>query len=190
LFEPDPHWYDRLPPDPALARLEGEDLELWPDISYGERLGLGWSLLVSDRQDEIRDRARDVPGFRWSAVGLLDPEVDRALGDDAPTFGVILSAVDDLVEGEEGRREDLAFEDIRLPVVVRRGEYEDHHGIGHGRVACWATSRGGARAGWLTARHVAPVSASTLRSLIWESQVAGRGGHSPHPCRVGPSRWT
>lgn len=57
-------------------------MELWPDISEAELVGLGWSLLVSDREPELWERSRDVPGFRWSAVGLLDPEVDPLEWDD------------------------------------------------------------------------------------------------------------
>jgi hypothetical protein len=157
VFDPIPGWYEQLPRDEALGRLEREDIGLWPDISPGEQLGLGWALLVSDREEDVWAHARDVPGFRWSAVGLLHPELDRALGTDAPRFGVILYAEDDQAE-DRGGREPLAFEEIELPVVVRHGSYEEHRSgptIGHGRLACWATSRTGRRQGWLTARHVA-----------------------------------
>src|SRR6266540_7282446 len=36
--------------------------------------------------------------------------------------------------------------------------------IGHGRLACWATSRRGARSGWLTARHRSEEHTSELQS--------------------------
>jgi hypothetical protein len=157
VFDPPPDWYEKLPWAEALGRLEREDLQPWPDISKGETVGLGWALLVADREEEVWERARDVPGFRWSAVGLLDPEVDQGLGGDDPRFGVILYTEDD--RAELGQREGLAFEEIQLPVVLRAGNYEEHRAspptIGHGRLACWATSRRGRRRGWLTARHVA-----------------------------------
>lgn len=159
MFDPIPGWYEQLPAAEAMVRLERESerLGLWPDISDGERIGLGWALLVSDREEEVWAQARDVPGFRWSAVGLLNPEVDTGLGVDEPRFGVILYAEDDQPE-RVGRRENLVFDEIQLPVVVRHGTYEEHLPppyMGHGRLACWATSCSGARSGWLTARHVA-----------------------------------
>lgn len=170
MFDPAPDWYEQLPRGEAQARLEREEIALWPNISPGEAVGLGWSLLVSDREEEVWERARHVPGFRWSAVGLLDPEVDRELGGEEPRFGVILYAEDDQAE-QGGRQDDLAFEEIQLPVVVRYGTYEDHRSrppsIGHGRLACWATSRRGLRRGWLTARHVADHPAmSSVGSVV------------------------
>lgn len=138
-----------------MARLEREDLQaLGPDISEGEAIGLGWSLLVSDREEEVWERSRQVPGFRWSAVGLLHPEVDRWFDDYAPAFGVILYAEDEDTEQAEPQR-GLAFDEIKLPVVVRHGRYSEQRAIPHGRLACWSTSRNGLRSGWLTARHVA-----------------------------------
>jgi hypothetical protein len=154
VFTPRSDWYEALPSSDAIDRLEGAELEHWQDAPPAERVGLGWSLLVSDREQEIWERARDVPGFRWSAVGLLDAEVDHALTEDEPPFGVILYADDD--QGESGEaRAALDFGEIQLPVVVRYGSYEEQQSLGHGRHASWATSRHGRRSGWLTARHVA-----------------------------------
>lgn len=157
MFEPEADWYERLPPAPAAGRLDREDLAAWPDISPAEQIGLGWSLLVSDRNDEIWERARYVPGFRWPAVGLLHPDVDHALSPDDPLFGVILYA-DERVQAGENRLPGMAFEDIELPVVVRHGHYQEHGPaplIPHGRLACWGSTRGGGFQGWVTARHVA-----------------------------------
>jgi hypothetical protein len=158
MFEPLPDWHRGLPLEPARDRLGREEVPAWPDIPEAELVGWGWSLLVSDREEEIAGRARDVAGFNWSAVGLLDPEVDRGLGDDDPRFGVILYTEDPLAEGG-ARLDGLRFEEIELPVLVRNIRFEAQHGvssrIGPGRVACWATSRGQEREGWLTARHVA-----------------------------------
>jgi hypothetical protein len=140
----------------------------WPDITRGELIGLGWALLVADREHEVWERARYIPGFRWSAVGLLDPEVDRALTTDDPPFGVILYSEGGQTEGES-RQDGLFFEEIQLPVVIRHGTYEEHRGaapgLPHGRLACWAASRQGGCVGWLTARHVAdhPAMASVGR---------------------------
>jgi hypothetical protein len=157
MFEPDPSWYERLPSAPAASRLEREELAPWPDITPGERIGLGWSLLVSDREEEVWERARGVPRFRWPAVGLLSPEVDLGIsGDDLP-FGVILYAEASPNEGEQ-RLPGLAFDDVELPVVVRYGHYQEHGPvplIPHGRLACRATTRNGRFQGWVTARHVA-----------------------------------
>jgi hypothetical protein len=191
VFDPRPDWYEQLPRDAALRRLEEAPLELWPDITDAERIGLGWALLVSDREEELWERSRAVPGFRWSAVGLLDPEVDRELVD-GPPFGVILYAEDERGD-EEGRAVDaMWFEEIALPVVVRTGRYEDHQFRGgsiggSGRAACWATSRGGTREGWLTAKHVARVLGPGVAvdyapecidaALV---DLGGRGGGAPH----------
>jgi hypothetical protein len=168
MFDPPPNWHEGLPPGPAEERLQREEVEY---ISEAERIGWGWSLLVSDREEEILRYARDVPGFSWSAVGLLDPEADPQLRDDDPRFGVILYADDSCGEGG-ARLENLGFEEIDLPVVVRSVRFELQHGmptdIGPGRKACWATSRGGELQGWLTAKHVADHSA--LRG-----QVVDRG---------------
>lgn len=169
MFEPDPDWYTQLPRAEARARLEREDLFNWPDISPAEATGLGWSLLVSDREQEVWTRAREVPGFSWSAVGLLHPEVDRDLRDSDPRFGVILYAEDGYGE-RVPRREDLPFEEISLPVVVRQGTYKEHRSpaplMSHGRLACWSTTRHGARSGWLTARHVADHPAMSSQGSV------------------------
>jgi hypothetical protein len=157
MFEPSPDWYEALPVEPARQRLERAEAPVWPDIPDAELVGWGWSLLVSDREEKIYELSRDVPGFSWSAVGLLDPEVDPRLESRDPRFGVILYADDP--RGESGARlENLPFDAVELPVVVRNVRIEPQGGpssIGPGRVACWATSRGGERQGWLTARHVA-----------------------------------
>ncbi len=162
MFEPSPNWHGGLPPEPARERLKQEEVATWPDISEAEEIGWGWSLLVSEREREIEWRAREVPGFRWSEVGILDPSVDPRLEQGDPRFGVILYTEDSLSEGG-GRLEGLNMEWVELPVLVRNVRYEAQRAqpssIGPGRVACWATSRDGAREGWLTARHVATHSA-------------------------------
>jgi len=65
----------------------------------------------------------------------------------------------------------LRFSDVEtvLPVVVRRGTWQQHQWTQApppmtpgAQLACWATSRGGASQGWLTARH----AASGLGSLV------------------------
>jgi hypothetical protein len=173
MFDPSPNWYEGLPVESAHNRLREEEVPVWPDIPEAELVGWGWSLLVSDREEEIAERARDVAGFSWSAVGILDPEADPRLGVDDPRFGVILYAEDPIrwrgAQSEESdgpepgaRLEALRFEEIELPVIVRNARFELQRGpssIGPGRAACWATSRGGKREGWLTARHVAEHSA-------------------------------
>jgi hypothetical protein len=60
MFDPDPDWYAQLPHGEAQARLEREEIALWPDISPGETVGLGWSLLVSDREESPSDRRADI----------------------------------------------------------------------------------------------------------------------------------
>jgi hypothetical protein len=162
MFDPPPNWHEGLPPGPAEERLQREEIEVWPDISEAERIGWGWSLLVSDREEGIEDRARAVPGFRWSEVGILDPSVDPRLEVDDPRFGVVLYAEDLMAEGGE-RLDGLVMDGIELPVLVRNVRFEAQRAVpsrsGPGRLACWATSRNGAREGWLTALHVANHSA-------------------------------
>lgn len=156
MFDPDPFWYEQLPSSPALRRLELQEGALWPDMTPAEQVGLGWSLLVSDREEEVWLRARGVPRFRWPAAGLVHPEADRGLGPGDPPFGVILYADAGEHQGEE-RLPGLAFDDVELPVVVRYGHYEEQapQPLGHGRLACWGTTRNGRFQGWVTARHVA-----------------------------------
>lgn len=162
MFDPPPDWHQDLPPGPAEERLQREEVEVWPDISEAERIGWGWSLLVSDREEEIEDRARAVPGFRWSEVGILDSSVDPHLEGADPRFGLILYAEDRMAEGGE-RLDGLAMDGIELPVLVRNTRFEAQRAMpsrsGPGRLACWATSRNGTREGWLTALHVANHSA-------------------------------
>jgi hypothetical protein len=157
VFELPPNWHEGLPREPALERLRQEQTAPWPDIPDAELIGWGWSLLASDRAEEIEAQAHRVPGFSWSEIGILDPSLDR-LGADDPRFGVILNAEDIRAEGGQ-RLQSMRFEGIELPVIVRHIRYEPHRAspssIGPGRVACWATTRGGIREGWLTARHVA-----------------------------------
>lgn len=166
MFDPPPNWHEGLPPEPARERLQQEEVAVWPDISEAAVIGWGWSLLVSDREEEIEARARGVPGFSWSEVGILDPSVDPRLEGDDLRFGVVLYTEDPLTEGGE-RLESLNLDWVELPVLVRNIRYEAQRtsppSIGPGRLACWATSRHGAREGWLTARHVAQHTATPGR---------------------------
>ncbi len=159
MFEPASDWYTGLPQEPAWERLRSAGLEVSPDLSEEEMISSGWSLLVSDHEQEIAARSRDVPCFTWSAAAILDPSVDPV---DEPRFGIVLYAEDPWSEG--GRRlEGINVGDIELPVVVRKVRFEAHRAssssIGPGRVACWSTSRHREREGWLTALHVAQHSA-------------------------------
>jgi hypothetical protein len=157
LFEPNDSWFEGLPPEPAFRRVEESPrLELWPDIGRDEAIGLGWSLLVGDRAEQLLEWAPGIPGFRWPAVGILDPEVDRGLGESRQQFGVIFYAEDPqatpTVIGQ------IEVEDVALPISLRPISYREQASpppLPDGTLACWATSAGGRREGWLTARHVA-----------------------------------
>lgn len=162
MFELERDWFRDLPAEPALARILEAGLEIWPDISEGEMIGLGWTLLVSDREDELLELAPEIPGFRWAAVGILDADVDRALEigprDDGrrQRFGVIFYAEDAFAESAVVGATEVAG--VELPIVLRPISYEEHAPpptLPDGTIACWATSAGGEREGWLTARHVA-----------------------------------
>jgi hypothetical protein len=157
MFEPNDSWLDGLPEEPAFRRLEEDrGAERWADISRAEEIGLGWTLLVEDRAEQILDRAPGVPGFRWAAAALLDPEVDRDFDRQSQGFGVIFY-VDD-PHAERLRLEDIEIEGTALPIILRPISYEEHASIPSipdGTVTCWATTAEGSREGWLTARHVA-----------------------------------
>jgi len=157
MFEPTDSWIEGLPEGPALRRIEeAPDLELWPEISQSETVGLGWSLLVEDRAEILLERAPAIPGFRWASVGILDPEVDRGLESSRQEFGIVFYAEDP--RAEPALLEVVEVDEARLPIVLRPITYEEHGAVPalpDGAVACWATSAGGAREGWLTARHVA-----------------------------------
>jgi hypothetical protein len=157
MFEPNDSWLEGLPEEPALRRLQEEpEVEIWPDISRMEAVGFGWLLLVEDRAEEVLERAVGVPGFRWAAAGLLDPEVDRGLESGRQRFGIVFYVEDPL--SQPAMHGLLRFDDARLPIALRPVSYEEHAPapeIPNGTVACWATSAAGTREGWLTARHVA-----------------------------------
>jgi hypothetical protein len=191
MFEPDPSWFLQLPSEPAVDRLRAQEAEPWPGITPPEQIGLGWSLLVSDREEEVWARGREVPRFRWPAVGLLSPEVDRSLSPQDPPFGVVLSAEVGADNGQD-RLPGLAFDDIELPVVVRYGHYEEHGPpLPHGRLACWGSTRNGQLRGWVTARHVAEHQMMAGVGTVLDSapecldaalvDVSPAGGGAPQP---------
>lgn len=155
MFEPGADWIAQLPPIPAIRRLESAPADLLEGLSTEDQIALGWSLLVSDREEQLWERGRLVPGLRWCAVGLLHPELDQGI--DHVVLGAILYA--DTVDGTGSfdQLESLRVDEWSVPVRVRRGTLQDHapQPLPGGRLACWATTRGGALEGWLTARHVA-----------------------------------
>jgi hypothetical protein len=157
MFEPSENWIESLPWEPALGRLEQARFETWAEMSEAERIAMGWTLLVADREEALLEGAVGVPNFAWSAVGLLDSEVDRGLERSDPQFGVIFYVND--IESAPERLGSFEVEGVGLPVVQRPIAVEEHRAgvpaIPGGQLACWATSAGGMREGWLTARHVA-----------------------------------
>jgi hypothetical protein len=159
MFEPNDSWLEGIPHDPALSRVrESRDLEFWPGISEAEAIGLGWTLLVEDRAAEVLERAPGIPGFRWAAAGLLDPEVDRELELRGQQFGIVFY-VDD-PQAEMRALDGIEIGGAYLPIALRPISYEEHASVpslADGTIACWATSAEGTRRGWLTARHVALV---------------------------------
>ena len=164
MFEPLPESLERLPAEPAERRLADSRLaERAADLTDELRRSLGWTLLLFDRLPEVMEFARGIPSFSYAAVGFLHPEVDEALAhSDLVPFGVVLYAeAGDHAQrfrGELVTRLEFAETDVRLPVVARYGVFELHATaptLPNGRIACWATSRGGLINGWLTAGHVA-----------------------------------
>jgi hypothetical protein len=157
MFEPNDSWLESLPHDPALIRVrESREFEFWPGISEAEAIGLGWTLLVEDRAAEILERSPQIPGFKWAAAGLLDPEVDRELKLLSQRFGIVFY-VDD-PQAEMRALDGIEVGGAYLPIALRPVSYEEHASVpklSDGTIACWATSAGGTRQGWLTARHVA-----------------------------------
>lgn len=186
MFEPNDSWLEGLRPGPAVERLEESGFEPWPDIQKGEEIGFGWALLVSDQEAELLERAPDVPGFRWPAVGILDPEVDRGLETQRQQFGVIFYAEDP--RAEPTLLDYAVIAGTELPIVLRpitRDEHGSSPSLPNGAIACWATSAGGEREGWLTARHVALAGGYRLADCGPECidaaliDLAQRGGGSP-----------
>jgi hypothetical protein len=163
MFEPDLSVFSGLPypPGRVAETLPFDMTDLPPYL----QVSVGWTAAAGAADDDIRTLAVDVPFFSHSAVGFLNEELDPSFrGSGLPAFGVILYA--DAVAGmpvEDLRV--LRFRDVDtvLPVVVRRGTWQQHQWrqatppvVAGGQLACWATSRGGTRQGWLTARHAAP----------------------------------
>lgn len=157
MFELTDDWHEGLDAERARARMMESPYPPWPDISPNEEIGLGWTLLVGDRQDELMDVSTGVPGFRWSAVGILDSSVDPSLEGQRQTFGVIFYVEDPLAEAIQIG--EITIDGVTLPIVQRPATIEDHRVGGtvpiSGQLACWATTSGGKREGWLTADHVA-----------------------------------
>ena len=79
--------------------------------------------------------------------------------------------------------------DTVLPVIVRRRIWQQHRSrqvppppTQGAQLACWATSRAGARQGWLTARHAAAQGLGTLVDAATECTDAAL-------VSVGPAPW-
>jgi hypothetical protein len=150
-----------FPPARVVEALPFETADLPPYL----QVSVGWTAAASAADEDIRAMAADVPFFSYAAVGFLDEELDPSFrGSGLPAFGVILyaDAVSDMPV-DELRLLRLRDVDAVFPVVVRRGTWQQHQwrqapppAVTGGQLACWATSRGGSRQGWLTARHAAP----------------------------------
>jgi hypothetical protein len=164
VFDPDMSVFQILPSPPraVVETMPFAMTDLPPDL----QISVGWTAAAGAQESAIRALAADVPFFSFPAVGFLNENLDRSLaGSGLPPFGVILYA--EAVPGltDEPLRQ-LPFRDVDaiLPVVVRRGTWEQHQwtqasppAVTGGQLACWATSRGGSTQGWLTARHAASV---------------------------------
>jgi hypothetical protein len=124
----------------------GEFVDLSPER---ERVAF-WSSAIASflRQNPL---ARVVPGFRFSAIGFLDPTLEEN------SFGVVVFVDPQSAIALRGRRrstqepftrhEPLTYIEIEgasFPVFIR-GYREDRHGIPcqplGGTVSCWAVSR-------------------------------------------------
>lgn len=162
---------EELPARPAEQRLLESPLADWTAALPDQlRRSLGWTFLLSDRLEEILELARAVPFFNYPAVGFLDRAIDLGLeaAGGLPLFGVILYAETGPEAPPGSLVSVLEFPEIAFAVVVRNGSFGSQAqrpvpAINNGRLACWATSRGGSRQGWLTARHVADDPAFTGR---------------------------
>jgi hypothetical protein len=160
MFSPPEGWHWDLPHEPAQQRLlDSSFAEVASDLDDELQRSLGWTLLLADGGGDRRVDPSSISSFQYTAVGFVDRELDQ-LDQSYPPFGVILYA-----ESEEhpqpraGQLEELTVGGLTFPIVLRRVRYEQHraalHRVPGGSAAYWAESRGGARAGWLTARHVA-----------------------------------
>jgi len=160
VFEPDlavlydlPWRADRDLPDGLHAAADGLD----PPPVFRS---LAWTVAISARQDELAAAMSRTPGARYTAVGFLDRSRERQIPGTFPGFGVIVYTDDtgDTAAAPAGRLEPITADDVPFTVVTRPGLFSAESTVGHrpaGQVACWATSRRGARQGWLTARHCA-----------------------------------
>ncbi|MGO9297641.1 MAG: hypothetical protein ACLP52_27795 [Streptosporangiaceae bacterium] len=175
MFEPDFSVFRRLPYPPGRAT-ETLPFDI-ADLPQDLQISVGWTAAVGAAESDIAALASDVPFFSYSAVGFLNEELDPSFrGSGLPSFGVILYADDAGFDVPIDTLKILRFSDVDtvLPVIVRRGIWQQHQWrqaqpptVTGAQLACWATSRGGARQGWLTARHAAvqgvgtPVDAAT-----------------------------
>ncbi|MGP8002022.1 MAG: hypothetical protein ACLPKI_32590 [Streptosporangiaceae bacterium] len=163
MFEPDMSILRALPypPDRVVDSVPFAMADLPPDL----QISVGWTAAASAADSDIRALAADVPFFSYAAIGFLDEDLDPSFQRSGfPPFGVILygDAIPGLVD-EPLRVLRFRDADTILPVVVRRGTWQQHQSrqatppvVTGGQLACWATSRGGSTQGWLTARHAAP----------------------------------
>jgi hypothetical protein len=193
MFEPDMSVLRQLPypPGRVVETVPFDITELPQDL----QISVGWTAAAGAADSEIAALAADVPLFSYSAVGFLDEELDPSLrGSGLPPFGVILYADDPVFNGSDIPSDTLRvlrFRDIDtvLPVIVRRGIWQQHRSrqvppppTQGAQLACWATSRAGARQGWLTARHAAAQGLGTLVDAATECTDAAL-------VSVGPAPW-
>ncbi len=162
MFEPDLSVFRTLPYPPGrVAEAVPFDIT---NLPQDLQISVGWTAAASAADSDIRAQAADVAFFSYSAIGFLNEDLDASFrGSGLPPFGVILYA-DALPGVPDEPLRFLRFRDVNtvLPVVVRRGTWQQHHTrqapppvMTGGQLACWATGRGGSTQGWLTARHAA-----------------------------------
>lgn len=191
MFDPDVTRLTELD-DVSGRYLDGVSLNALRRNDPLGRIAAGWTAALCRDDAELRAiAARNVPFFRYAAVGFVDPSIDpgyERYARDLPPFGVIFYA--DEVQGD-GVRRDLVVRGLEpykhpetgatFPVVIRPGTFSQRSGMTApvGQLACWATTRQGQCAGWLTSRHVAPLLGTVVdaASECTDAAIVNNGNH-------------
>ncbi|AWN29962.1 50S ribosomal protein L4 [Streptomyces sp. NEAU-S7GS2] len=158
--------------------LHSENEEMFNELAHSmpaSERELYWTLRISEELERWARTRQLATENEHLSVGYLDPEIDEI--PEAAFGAIVYFHVEDL-DGEPGQVIDtLNIDGSTFSIVRRKVRHEQTLRIDSppgGMVACWAHSRTGDEAGWITADHVVPGPGPVQFSDHGQSRGRGR----------------